>query len=85
MKVINYSSARASLAPTFDAVVEDAEPVTVTRAGHDPVVIMALTEYESLSETAYLMRSPANARRLVDAVASLEAGRGVRRELIEDV
>lgn len=84
MKVINYTSARQSLAPTFDAVIDDAEPVTVTRAGHDPVVIMALADYEALSETAYLMRSPANARRLARSVESLERGRGTPRDLADE-
>lgn len=84
MKVINYTAARQNLAPTFDAVITDAEPVTVTRSGHDPVVIMSLADFEALSETAYLMRSPANARRLARAVESLERGRGVPRDLAEE-
>ncbi|ANS80085.1 YefM protein (antitoxin to YoeB) [Serinicoccus hydrothermalis] len=52
------------------------EEVVVTRAGHEPVVIVSLADYESLRETAYLMRSPANARRLLDAMERLEAGGG---------
>ncbi len=42
----------------------------ITRAGHEPVVIVSLADFESLRETAYLMRSPANARRLLDAMAA---------------
>ena len=59
------------------------EEVVITRAGHDPVVIVSLADYESLRETAYLMRSPANARRLLDAMERLEAGRGQTRQLLE--
>nr|WP_028131032.1 type II toxin-antitoxin system prevent-host-death family antitoxin [Serinicoccus marinus] len=63
--------------------VTDREEVVVTRAGHEPVVIVSLADYESLRETAYLMRSPANARRLLDAMERLEAGGGQTHELIE--
>ena len=44
---------------------------------------MALSEYESLRETAYLLRSPENARRLVDAIEQLESGHGIERGLVE--
>jgi antitoxin YefM len=47
------------------------------------VVVVSLEDYESLKETAYLMRSPANARRLLDAMERLEAGRGVAHDPIE--
>lgn len=55
----------------------------ITRAGHEPVVIMSLTDFESLRETAYLMRSPTNARRLLDAMERLEAGRGEQHTLVD--
>jgi antitoxin YefM len=57
-------------------VVEDREEVVVTRAGHEPVVTVALDDYESRKETAYLLRSPANARRLWE---SIERGGGSGR------
>jgi antitoxin YefM len=43
--------------------------------------MLSLEEYESLQETAYLLRSPANARRLIDAVDALKRGKGVKRKL----
>ncbi|MDQ1250838.1 MAG: antitoxin YefM [Actinomycetota bacterium] len=49
---------------------------------HEPVVVVSLEDYESLKETAYLMRSPANARRLLSAMERLEAGRGVAHDLV---
>ena len=55
----------------------------ITRAGHEPVVIVSLADFESLRETAYLMRSPTNARRLLDAMERLEAGRGEQHSLVD--
>jgi antitoxin YefM len=48
------------------------------------VVMMALDDYEALEETAYLLRSPKNARRLLESVAELDAGKGVERKIIEE-
>ncbi|MDA8369680.1 MAG: type II toxin-antitoxin system prevent-host-death family antitoxin [Nocardiopsaceae bacterium] len=83
MKTITYSESRANYAATLDSVIEDREEVVVTRAGREPVVMVALSEYETLKETAYLLRSPENARRLVSAIEELEAGRGIEREIDE--
>ena len=83
MKTMSYTESRASYAEVLDRVANDREEVIITRAGHDPVVIVSLEDYESLRETAYLMRSPANARRLLDAMEGLEAGRGEPHDLID--
>ena len=83
MKTMSYTESRARYAEVLDGVTNDREEVVITRAGHDPVVIVSLDDYESLRETAYLMRSPANARRLLDAMERLEAGRGDAHDLIE--
>jgi antitoxin YefM len=83
MKTMSYTESRARYAEVLDSVTDDREGVVITRAGHEPVVIVSLADYESLRETAYLMRSPANARRLLDAMERLEAGRGQTRELLE--
>jgi antitoxin YefM len=82
MKTMSYTESRAKYAEVLDAVVADREEVVITRAGHEPVVIVSLEDFESLRETAYLMRSPANARRLLDAMERLEAGRGETHELV---
>lgn len=79
MKTMTYSESRARYAETLNSVAEDREEVIVTRAGHDPVVIVALDDYQSLRETAYLLRSPANARRLLASIDRLQNGGGVRR------
>jgi antitoxin YefM len=63
--------------------VEDRAPVLITRQNGESCVLMSLDEYNSLEETAYLMRSPKNARRLMDSVESLKEGFGVTRDMIE--
>ena len=83
MKTMSYTESRARYAEVLDGVTNDREAVVITRAGHEPVVIVSLEDYESLRETAYLMRSPANARRLLDAMERLEAGRGEAHDLVE--
>lgn len=80
---MSYTESRARYAEVLDSVTNDREEVIITRAGHEPVVIVSLADYESLRETAYLMRSPANARRLLDAMERLESGGGNRHNLIE--
>ncbi len=83
MRTMSYTESRANYAEVLDAVVNDREGVIITRAGHEPVVIMSLEDFESLRETAYLMRSPANARRLLDAMERLEAGHGQQHDLVD--
>lgn len=84
MKSYTYTAARQNLAETMDKVCEDHAPVIITRNRDTSVVMMSLEDYESLEETAYLLRSPANARRLLEAMKGLEAGKGVVRELIDE-
>ncbi|MGH3381605.1 MAG: type II toxin-antitoxin system Phd/YefM family antitoxin [Actinoallomurus sp.] len=83
MKTMTYSESRAKYAETLDAVVNDREEVIITRAGHDPVVIVSLDDYESLKETAYLLKSPENARRLLASIDRLEHDGGHERPLAE--
>ncbi|MDN5655743.1 MAG: type II toxin-antitoxin system prevent-host-death family antitoxin [Kocuria sp.] len=83
MKTMSYSESRARYAETLDAVTNDREEVIINRAGHDPVVMVSLDDYESLKETAYLLRNPANARRLLASIDHLENGGGTRQELTE--
>jgi antitoxin YefM len=83
MKTISFSEAQAQYAETLASVIDDREEVVVTGGGHDPVVIVALDDYKSLLETAYLMKSPANAKRLLAAIERLETGQGTVRDPIE--
>ena len=81
MDAMTYSYTRQHFADVMDRVNEDRAPVLVTRQQGKPVVMMSLDDYNALEETAYLLRSPANARRLLDAVEQLRAGGGAVREL----
>jgi len=83
VKTKSYSETRRSLAATLDSVVDDREEVVITRSGHAPVVMVSLEDYQSLRETAYLLRSPENARRLAASIARLESGGGTARDLAE--
>ncbi len=83
MKTMSYTESRARYAEVLDSVINNREEVVITRAGHEPVVIVSLADFESLRETAYLMRSPANARRLLDAMERLESGAGEAHELLD--
>jgi len=81
MDAITYSTARANLASTMDRVCNDHEALIITRNGQQSVVMLSLEDFQSLEETAYLLRSPANAKRLLAAAAQLTAGKGTPREL----
>ena len=83
MKTMSYSDSRARYAEMLDTVSDDREEVIITRAGHEPVVVVSLDDYESLKETAYLLKSPANARRLLASIEQLENGEGIQRDLLE--
>jgi antitoxin YefM len=83
MDAITYSAARANLASTMDRVCDDHEPLIITRSGEQAVVMLSLEDYQALEETAYLLRNPANAKRLLSATAQLTAGRGKARKLSE--
>ncbi|WP_372512073.1 type II toxin-antitoxin system Phd/YefM family antitoxin [Frankia umida] len=83
MKTMTYTESRARYAEVLSAVADDREEIVITRAGHEPVVIVSLDDYQSLKETAYLLRSPENARRLVTSIDRLENGDGIVRDMIE--
>jgi len=81
MNAISYTAARENLAKTMDRVCNDHTPVIITRNRDQSVVMLSLEDYESLEETAYLMRSPANTKRLLESIHALESGKGVVRDV----
>ena len=83
MDAISYTAARTNLAKTMERVCEDHSPVIITRSKSQSVVMISLEDYEALQETAYLLRAPKNARRLLESVAELEQGGGQERGLLE--
>ena len=82
---MSYTAARENLAATMDQVCNDRDPVVITRKRDQAVVMLSLEDYESLEETAYLLRVPTNAKRLQAAIESLETGGGRERELLDSV
>ena len=65
---VSYSAARQHLAALLDEVTEQRESVVITRRNGAPVALIAADELASLEETAHLLRSPANAQRLLAAL-----------------
>ena len=76
MDAITYTTARANLADTMNRVCEDHEAIIITRNGQQSVVMLSLEDFKALEETAHLLRTTANAKRLLSAVAQLNAGKG---------
>lgn len=81
MKVVTYTAARENLASTMDRVCFDHDPIIITRNRDQAVVMLSLEDYESLEETAYLLRSPANARRLTKSITEFEKGKGTKKKI----
>ncbi len=65
----------------WTAFATTTKPLIITRNGEQSVVMLSLEDYKALEETAYLLRTPANAKRLLSAAAQLNAGKGVERKL----
>jgi antitoxin YefM len=84
MEVTSYSKFRENMKSFLDDVVNDSRPLYVTRANGEDVVVLSKSDYEGLQETYYLMSSPKNAERLLEAIKDLDEGRGVKRDLIEE-
>ncbi len=83
MHAITYTTVRANLASAMDRVCDDHEALIITRNGEQSVVMLSLQDYKALEETSYLLRTPANAKRLLAAVTQLAANNGVERALVE--
>lgn len=83
MKIASISNFRKDIKRYVDEVDQDQEPLVVTRADNVSVVVIPLNTFNSYSETEYLLRSPANARRLLKSVENARAGNVEPHELIE--
>jgi antitoxin YefM len=83
MATITYSNARTQLAATMKKVCDNHEPIIITRQKEESVVMLSLEDFRALEETAYLLRVPKNARRLLESIAELERGGGKTRKLAE--
>ncbi len=74
MQTVTYSEARENLKSVIDKVAADRAPVMITRQRGENVVLISASEWAGMEETLYLMRSPRNAERLLEAVRGFEAG-----------
>ena len=83
MTTISYTAVRGNLANAMKRVCKDHDPVIITRQNAESVVMLSLEDYEALCETNYLLQSPKNAKRLLDSIAELNAGKGKAREPIK--
>lgn len=83
MEVISYTRLRNNLASVLDKVNENHNPVLITRQKGTPAILISLEDYNAFEETAYLMRSPENAKRINRSIEALEKGIGEKHELIE--
>lgn len=79
MDTITYTLLRKNLAKVMEKVCDDHAPVTVTRNNARAVVMISSGDYQALEETAYLLRSLNNARRLLESIAELETGKDTKR------
>ena len=83
MDTISYTRVRERLAETMDKVCDDHTPVIITRNNQRAVVMLSLEDFESLEETTYLLRSPKNAKRLVESIAEIRPGGGRVHDLVD--
>ncbi len=84
MEAVTYSHTRQHLAQVMNKVSEDRAPILITRQTGNPVVMMSLQDFNALEETAYLIRNPKNAKRLMQSIEQLASGGGKQRELVAD-
>lgn len=83
MDAVNYSELRKNLQSVLDKVCNNHEPVIVTRRNGDNLVLLSYEDYSAIEETAYLLRSPKNAKRLRESIESFNKDQGVEQKLIE--
>ncbi len=84
MKVVNFSEARNHLKSVLDQVVADADCTIISRRDADDAVVMSLDHYNSLIETVYLLKSPANAAHLAKSIEQYRKGQTQEHGLLDD-
>ena len=83
MTTFSYTNARNNLASVMKKATDDREPITITRNGHESVVVLSMEEYESMEETLHLLSSPANAERIRQGIVDFESGNLSTHSLVE--
>jgi antitoxin YefM len=83
LEITNYTNFRQNLKTFLDKVFSDHRPLFVTRSNGEDVVVMSKSDYESMQETFYLLKSPENAARLLKGIEEFEKGLGEEKQLLE--
>ena len=84
MEITTYSNFRQNLKKFLSAISRDRKPLCVCRSNGEDVVVLSKSDYDSMQETFYLLRSPANALRLMKGIEEYKANKGERKDLLED-
>lgn len=84
MRIVSFSEARSCLKSVLDQVVNDADCTVITRRDSEDAVVMSLDYYNSLMETVHLLKSPANAERLMKSIEQYKEGQVQQRDLLDE-
>ena len=84
MKVITGSELQENLVDILDYVIDDHAPVLITREDKPAVVLVSLDDYKAFEETSYLLKSPANTKRLRDSIEQIEAAQPISNNFIKN-
>lgn len=84
MRVVSFTEARNGLKTVLDNVVNDADTTVITRRDSEDAVVMSLDYYNSLMETVYLLKSPANAAHLAKSISQYTKGEYTQRDLMDE-
>ncbi len=84
MRIVSFTEARNGLKRVLDQVVNDADCTVITRRDSEDAVVMSLDYYNSLMETVYLLKSPANAEHLRKSIEQYRNGSVSERTLLDE-
>ena len=84
MNAITYTDLRQNLKTYMDKVIQDNDPLIITRKNNENVILMSVNEYNSLIETNYLLSNEANAEHLKKSIAQHKSGKTTSRELYDE-
>lgn len=84
MRIVSFTEARNRLKSVLDHVVNDADYTVITRRDAEDAVVMSMDHYNSLMETVYLLKSPANAAHLSKSIEQYQSGKVLDRDIVND-